>query len=51
MKGALLTSARVAKREMDWSSDGAVAIGEIINPHALPMYRVCIYACMDGWMD
>jgi hypothetical protein len=37
-KGALLSSAKPAKREMQ-ASDFAV-VGEIINPHALPLFRV-----------
>ena len=38
-KGALLTSARAPRREPD-PADAALVVGEIINPHALPMYRV-----------
>lgn len=41
VKGALITSSRAPKRAKD-PSDFA-AVGEIINPHALPMYRVSSY--------
>lgn len=39
-KGALLSSAKPAKREMQ-AADYAV-VGEIINPNALPLFRVSI---------
>jgi hypothetical protein len=38
-KGAVITAGRAPRREKD-PSDYASAVGEIYNPHALPMYKV-----------
>lgn len=38
-KGALLSSTKVVKREFNPIVDTNIIVGEIINPHALPMYR------------
>ena len=40
-KGALLTAHRQAKRETDLGD--CLAVGEIINPNALPMYQVWLF--------
>ena len=37
-KGAVITAGRAPKREKDPSEYASV--GEIYNPHALPMYKV-----------
>lgn len=42
-KGAVITAGRAPKREKD-PSDYA-SVGEIYNPHALPMYKVSVRIC------
>ena len=40
-KGALLTASKAPRRERDVADCvDHMAVGEIVNPHALPMYRV-----------
>ena len=40
-KGALLTASKAPRRERDPADFvDHLAVGEIVNPHALPMYRV-----------
>lgn len=42
-KGALLTASKAPRRERDVAVDRIddhIIVGEIVNPHALPMYRV-----------
>lgn len=41
-KGALLTATKAPRRAKD-PADFATGIGEILNPNALPMYRVSLY--------